>query len=312
MRAITLEKNDKKEEIKAVLTVKRLSKSYGSKKALENVDFVIREGEIVGLIGSNGAGKSTLINILVGLKKQNSGEFKYGFGDFSSKQDLGVMCQEVSMPNNLKVKEWLTMANLFYKEPYTVQEVMGLAGVAEFADKYAEKLSGGQKRRIQFALAILGKPKMLFLDEPSVGMDIESRLSFWNQLQGMVSKGTTVLLASHDLEEIESIVDRVIMIDHGKIILDETMEDIKGHSSTIIKIRTRNLNGQLKEKLQKLLDKSENIRQMHDAVELLPENLDEEISALLEMGFTYENFEVKKQGLQDLVKEKIGGELKHD
>lgn len=295
--------------MKTILTVKGISKSFGKKKALENVDFTIQENEIVGLIGSNGAGKSTLINILVGLKKQNSGEFKFDFLEFCSKQDLGVMCQEVSMPNNLKVKEWLTMVNLFYKEPYTVQEVMGLAGIADLADKYTAKLSGGQKRRIQFALAILGKPKMLFLDEPTVGMDLESRLAFWNQLQGMVSRGTTVLLASHDLEEIESIVDRVIMIDHGKIILNQSMEKIKGQSSAVVTIALGSLGEELKMKLQNILGRYKNVQQTKDILEFIPDDLGETVSKLLKMGLTYNDFEVKKPGLQNVVRNKIKGGL---
>lgn len=298
--------------MKTILTVKGINKSFGKKKALENVDLTIQENEIVGLIGSNGAGKSTLINILVGLKKQNSGEFKFDFPGFSPKQDLGVMCQEVSMPNNLKVKEWLTMVNLFYKEPYTVQEVMVLAGIADLADKYAAKLSGGQKRRIQFALAVLGKPKMLFLDEPTAGMDLESRLAFWDQLQGMASKGTTVLLASHDLEEIECIVDRVIMIGHGKIILNQSMEKIKEQASAVVTIALGSLGEELKMKLQNFIGQHKNVQQMKDIVEFIPDDLGETVSKLLKMGLTYNDFEVKKLGLQNLVRKKIEGGLSNE
>lgn len=288
-----------------VLIVNGIKKSYGSKVALENIDFRMNQGEVIGLIGANGAGKSTLINILVGLVKQDQGDFSFTFPDFVAKQDLGVMCQEVSMPKKLKVKEWLKMASLYYKFPYALNDVMEISGIKDFQDKYAESLSGGQKRRVQFALAIIGRPKMLFLDEPTVGMDIEMRMSFWKQLQKMITEGITVFLSSHDLSEIETIVDRIIMIDTGKIMLDEKMEIIKQNSSVVIQILLNTINESQKIAIYNFTQEFKVTQSKKDVLKITPPNVEGTISRLIELGLTYENFSVQKEGLEDLIRAKM-------
>lgn len=291
--------------MKTILEIQNISKSYGSTQALQDVSFSIRENEVVGLIGNNGAGKSTLINILVGLLNQDQGSVKYNIDHFLPKQDVGVMCQEVSMPEKLKVSEWITMVQKFYNDAYSLDYVLKVAGIEDLANKYASELSGGQKRRVQFALSIVGKPKILFLDEPTVGMDFGSRLDFWKQIQKMLKDGVTVLLASHDLSEVESVVDRVLMIDLGNVVLDEKVDSIRRNSSVRINILKNKLD---KDVLLKLIDFASNESGYEDGKDYIgfrPNDIDAAILKLQKIGISFTNISIEREGLQDLMEKYI-------
>lgn len=301
----TIQKKEVLVLMKEILNVSNLSKSYGSVLALNHVSFVIKQNEVVGLIGNNGAGKSTLIKILVRLLQQDEGNIQYQIEDFQPKQDIGVMCQEVSMPEKLRVAEWITMVQRFCKDSYALDYVLKIAGIEDLADKYATNLSGGQKRRVQFALAIIGKPKILFLDEPTVGMDFGSRVDFWNQIYKMLREGVTVLLASHDLGEVESVVDRVLMIDHGTILLDKDVNVIRKDSSAKIYVMKNEIEPDSLSKLIAFASKEKKFEEGRDYVGFTPVDIDQAVIKLQTAGISFANVSIEREGLVDLMKKHV-------
>lgn len=285
-----------------ILKVSNLSKSYGSNLALNHVSFSVKQNEVVGLIGNNGAGKSTLIKILVNLLHQDGGEVHYQIDRFRPKQDIGVMCQEVSMPEKIKVIEWITMVQRFCRDSYSLGYVLKVAGISDLANKYAADLSGGQKRRVQFALAIIGKPKMLFLDEPTVGMDFSSRVDFWSQIHKMLKEGMAVLLASHDLSEVEAVVHRVLMIDHGSILLDKEVTAIRQTASAKISIMKDGLNQDVLTGLTAFASQKRGFEEGRDYIGFTPDDIDEAVVKLQAMNISFTRITIEREGLEDLMK----------
>ena len=215
-----------------IIAIKNLSKSYRNKKALEDVCLTIKEGELFGLLGVNGAGKTTLIKILCGLSKKNSGEVNINGFDLDAEMDkikevIDVSPQETSVANNLTVKENLEFfANIYGYREELIKEVVETFGLAEVLSTKAKTLSGGYKRRLSIAIALISKPKILFLDEPTLGLDVFARRELWSIIKKL-RKNITIILTSHYLEEIENLCDRVAILSNGKLLLTGTIEELK-------------------------------------------------------------------------------------
>ena len=205
-------------------------KRYGKVQALRGVDLELRGGELLALLGPNGAGKTTAIALLLGLLRADSGTVQL-FGadpqDIAARRNIGVMLQDASLPPTLKVGELLRLTASYYPSPRSVAASAELAGIADLLQRPYARLSGGQQRRVQFALALCGRPKLLFLDEPTVGMDIQSRQKLWSAIRALVADGCAVVLTTHYLEEAEALATRVCVMAHGRIISQGSVDALR-------------------------------------------------------------------------------------
>ena len=199
------------------------TKKYGAVEAVKGITLDIELGEVVAMLGPNGAGKTTSISLMLGLRKPTSGTARlFGMAptDRRARSRTGVMLQESGVPQVLKVSEMIDLFRSYYPSPMPTARVIELAGLEEKAQSQNKDLSGGQRQRLYFALAICGDPDLIFLDEPTVGLDVESRRSFIQSIKGFIASGKTIVLTTHNLEEADELARRVVVIDHGKIIAD--------------------------------------------------------------------------------------------
>ncbi len=206
------------------------AKKYGSVEALKGISLDIDLGEVVAMLGPNGAGKTTSISLMLGLRKPTSGTAKlFGLNptDRHARSRTGVMLQESGVPQVLKVSEMIDLFRSYYPAPMPTARVIELAGLEEKAQSQNKDLSGGQRQRLYFALAICGDPDLIFLDEPTVGLDVESRRAFIQSIKGFIATGKTIVLTTHYLEEADELAKRVVVIDHGQIIADASPDEIK-------------------------------------------------------------------------------------
>ncbi len=203
---------------------------YGAITALEEFSLDLAAGQIVGLLGPNGAGKSTAIKLLVGLLRCQQGSVQL-FGQppqqRAARLGLGAMLQVTALPDTLSLVEQLTLFASCYPDPLTPDQALQRVGLSDLGSRRYAALSGGQQRRAQLALALVGKPRLLVLDEPTTGMDLESRQAFRQTLLAAREEGCAVLLASHDLPEVEALADRVALIGHGRLLADDTPARIR-------------------------------------------------------------------------------------
>jgi ABC-2 type transport system ATP-binding protein len=202
----------------------------GPVHAVRGVDISIAPGETVALLGPNGAGKSTTIDMLLGLLPPDSGTVSL-FGmkpaDAIKLGAIGAMLQTGSLIRYLSVRELIAMMGALFPNPYGVDEVLDLTGIADIAGRRVQKLSGGQTQRVRFAIALVSNPDLLVLDEPTVGMDVESRHGFWTTMRRFASSGKTVVFATHYLEEADTYADRIILMARGEIVADGPATEIK-------------------------------------------------------------------------------------
>jgi ABC-2 type transport system ATP-binding protein len=205
-------------------------KRYGALAAVDGLDLALRRGELLALLGPNGAGKSSAIGLLLGLHRPDAGEVElFGMDPqrIEARRHIGVMLQSATLPQTLRVRELLRLTASYYPNPRALQESAELAAIEDLLDRPYGKLSGGQQRRVQFALALCGRPRLLFLDEPTVGMDIEARQALWAAIRRLVGEGCSVLLTTHYLEEAEALADRVCVMAHGRAIHEGTVEELR-------------------------------------------------------------------------------------
>ena len=217
-----------------VASLAGVSKNYDAVKALVSVDFNVRAGEVVALLGPNGAGKTTAVKLLLGLMTPNSGKVQV-FGADPTNPDnrlrTGAMLQVGRVPETLRVREHIDLFSTYYRRHLPIADVLAAAGLEKLRDRKFGELSGGQKQRVLFALAICGDPDLIFLDEPTVGLDVEARRMLWDEIRRMVSRGKTVLLTTHYLQEADALADRIAVINQGRIIAEGTPSEIKAQTS---------------------------------------------------------------------------------
>ncbi len=211
-----------------------MNKNYGNIRALRGVDFRVRAGEVVALLGPNGAGKTTAVKLLLGLLQPNAGRARVFGGDPTNPENrmrTGAMLQVGRVPETLRVREHIDLFSSYYQKPMPPAEVLAAAGLEKLGDRKFGDLSGGQRQRVLFALAICGDPDLLFLDEPTVGLDVEARRMLWDEIRRMVTRGKTVLLTTHYLQEADALADRVAVINQGEIIAQGTPSEIKAKTA---------------------------------------------------------------------------------
>lgn len=205
-------------------------KRYGSTEALKGVDLQVQQGEIVSVLGPNGAGKTTAIAIMLGLREATSGEVSlFGMPPDSrtARSRVGAMLQESGVPDTLTVRELLGLFRRYYPYGLPVEELLDRADLREKQNAQVRSLSGGQKQRLYFALAIAGDPDLVFLDEPTTAMDVETRRAFWEQVRGFAELGKTILFSTHHLEEADDVATRIVVIHEGRVIAQGTPREIK-------------------------------------------------------------------------------------
>jgi ABC-2 type transport system ATP-binding protein len=218
------------DEDRPVAELRRAVKRYGAVTALAGLDFEVRPGEVVALLGPNGAGKTTAVQLLLGLAKPSAGEALLFGGEprgTAARLRTGAMLQVSKVPETLKVREHIRLISSYYPCPLPEREVLAAAGLEGIENRLFGKLSGGQRQRVLFALALCGDPDLMFLDEPTVGLDVEARRAFWAVIGEKAAQGRSVLLTTHYLEEADALADRIVMIGRGRVIAEGTPAEIK-------------------------------------------------------------------------------------
>lgn len=226
------------------IEVRGLVKKYSNKTAVAGIDLTVEQGEIFALLGPNGAGKTTTVEILEGYRKANSGEIKVlGFNPATKgiagqkwRNRIGIVLQSASDAADLSVIETVSHFANYYQNPKDVDQVINDVGLTEKIDSKVHQLSGGQRRRLDVALGIIGSPELLFLDEPTTGFDPEARRSFWDLIRTLKSEGTTILLTTHYLDEAQELADRVGVINNGKLIETSAPSTLGGRNSAPAKV----------------------------------------------------------------------------
>ena len=206
------------------------SKQFGKVVAVEGLDLEIRPGELLSVLGPNGAGKSTAISLLLGLEQPDKGSAQL-FGESplrtEARRKVGVMMQEAALAPELRAREQIDLVASYYPDPMSAKAAMQMTHTESLADRLYGKLSGGQKRQVQFAMAICGRPVLLFLDEPTAGLDIQAREMIWATLRRLVSEGCSIVLTTHYLEEAEALADRVAVLNKGRVIAAGSVNEIR-------------------------------------------------------------------------------------
>lgn len=216
--------------VETLAALKGVRKRFGQVTALDGLDLEVRRGELLAVLGPNGAGKSTAISLLLGLQRPDEGEaVLFGASPLSvaARRGIGVMMQEANLPLGLKVDELVAQVASYYAQPMTVAEALALSGTTALGRKTYAKLSGGQKRQAQFAMAVVGRPQLLFLDEPTAGLDVKARETMWAALRRLVEAGTAIVLTTHYIEEAEALADRVTVIAKGRCIANGTVDEMR-------------------------------------------------------------------------------------
>ncbi|MEU6098897.1 ABC transporter ATP-binding protein [Streptomyces sp. NPDC047079] len=208
----------------------RAVKTYGAVRALDGIDLEIEPGETVALLGRNGAGKSTTIALLLGLAEPDEGTVEL-FGVPPERAvragRVGAMLQEARAVPRVTVRELVSFVAGRYPEPMPIAQALRLAGITELAGRRVDRLSGGQTQRVRFAVALAGNPSLLVLDEPTAALDVEARHGFWKEMRAYARHGHTVLFSTHYLEEADAYADRILVIDHGRIVANGTGEELR-------------------------------------------------------------------------------------
>jgi ABC-2 type transport system ATP-binding protein len=281
-----------------VASLEAVSKNYEQIRALRSVDFEVHAGEVVALLGPNGAGKTTAVKLLLGLSQPTAGKVRVFGGDPTNPANrtrTGAMLQVGKVPETLRVREHIDLFSSYYGNPLPLAEVLSAAGLAKISDRKFGDLSGGQRQRVLFGLAICGNPDLLFLDEPTVGLDVESRRALWEEIRVLVQRGKTVLLTTHYLEEADALADRIAVINQGSIVAEGTPDEIKAKTSGK---RIRCVTSLSLAALRRIPGVVE-VREDRDAVEISASVAEPVVRQLLVQDATLSGLEVTSAGLEE-------------
>lgn len=293
-----------------LLDVKDLHKTYGSLRAVDGVSFAIRPGVCLGLLGPNGAGKTTTIEIIEDIQHPDSGEILYKGESRSTqfREEIGIQFQETALPNFLTVEETLTTFRSLYQDPMPLEEAIALCSLGDIAKKYNDKISGGQKKRLLLAMALINQPSLIFLDEPSTGLDPQARLDLWKIVKQVRAQGKTVVLTTHYMEEAQALCDDIAIMDHGRIIA-------RGTSVELIAEHTR---GQAVVLPKAHLDEKQTAEigmlqpHVHDAakVEITTDDVQETLQQLMARNIDLTGMTIRSPNLEDVFLNLTGRKLR--
>ncbi|HEX3966466.1 MAG TPA: ABC transporter ATP-binding protein [Edaphobacter sp.] len=281
-----------------VATLTNITKRYGNTVALDNLSLSLHPGEVVALLGPNGAGKSTAVKLLLGLIAPTSGATRVFGGDprnTTTRTRVGAMLQVARITETLRVREHLDLFRSYYPNPLSVAEILRIAQLQGVEDRFFGQLSGGQKQRVLFALAICGNPDLIFLDEPTVGLDIESRRALWQQVRNFSAQGKTVLLTTHYLEEADALAHRIIVINKGRLISEGTPAEIKRNSGG----RTIRCHTNLSREFLRALPGVTSVTFKEGAVAVTASDAETVLRAMLQRDETLSGLEIASPALED-------------
>ena len=279
-------------------------KRFGGVVALDGVDLEVRPGELLALLGPNGAGKTTSISLMLGLERPDAGTVRLLGGSperIQTRRQVGVMMQEAALAPELRVREQIDLVASYYPHPLTPEAVMEMTYTSPLARRPYGKLSGGQKRQVQFGLALCGRPKLLFLDEPTVGLDVQSREMVWATLRDLVESGASIVLTTHYLEEAEALADRVVVLAKGHVIASGTVGEIR---SLVVRKRIRCRTALLPEQVLRWPD-VQSASVDHDALEISTTNAENVARLLLNADEDLQELEIERAGLAEAFTELV-------
>ena len=285
-----------------------LTKHYGDVKAVDGISFYIKKGQVFTLLGPNGAGKTTTVEILEGLKEADSGEIfflgkcckKIGREE---KEKIGVLLQETNFIERVKVKEMVSLFASFYRKSLPVTEILETVALTEKADAYVETLSGGQRQRLAIGLALVNDPEIVFLDEPTTGLDPQARRNIWELIERLKDEGKTIFLTTHYMEEAERLSDYVYIMDRGKIIAHGTPRTLINNTGkeNVLEFSRGNLSDEQLEELKKY---SFRIAINRNQISVYASELTKSLSGLLEWArsnsFELKDFAIRRPNLEDV------------
>lgn len=291
----------------AILEVQQLVKHFADVRAVDGVSVSIEKGSCFGLLGPNGAGKSTTIEIIEGIIKQDSGKILYK-GQLAGprfKKESGIQFQSTALMDFTTGREILQLFAKLYPKPAAIDDLIQRCQLQDFIDQYATKLSGGQKQRLLLAVALVNDPEILFLDEPTTGLDPQSRRNFWALIESIKTQGKTVVLTTHYMDEAEKLCDTLAIMDHGKIIAEGTPHSLLKQHFSEHKI-------QLKETaISRHLDSiNEHYELIGDLIEIKTPNLQSSINTLLNLNIDLDSLQIRQHNLEDLFIELTGRQLR--
>lgn len=270
-----------------IMSVELLEKRYGNVQAVDRVSFSIPEGVCFGLLGPNGAGKTTTIEMMEGITEPTGGQilFRDKPIEQSFRQKVGIQFQSTALPEFITVKETLELFSAFYPNPRSLPELISLCSLDDIIERDNQKLSGGQKQRMLLALAIIPHPEIVFLDEPTTGLDPQARRNFWDLVGRIKAEGTTVVLTTHYMDEAQVLCDLVAIVDHGRLLELDTPDNLlkKHFKGALVRLPER---------------------------EIQTENLDKTMKALLAEGADLTGLSIHKPDLEDLFIKLTGSTLR--
>jgi ABC-2 type transport system ATP-binding protein len=283
---------------RSVARLHSVTKRYGQTIALDGFSCELGRGEVVALLGPNGAGKTTAVRLLLGLTSPTSGSARV-MGrdprDSEARMQIGAMLQITRVPEMLKVREHIEQFRSYYPQPLSFNQVIRLAKLEGLEERFFGKLSGGQKQRVLFGIAICGNPDLIVLDEPSVGMDVESRRGLWEQVRLLSAAGKTVLLTTHYLEEADTLASRVIVINRGAVICEGTPSEIR-HRVSGRRIRCIT---QIDPEFLRQIPGVTDVKQDREALVVTAENAEDVVREMLSRDRTLRGLEISSPALED-------------
>ena len=285
-------------ETAAVARLEGASKRYGAVLALDRVDLEVRRGEVLAVLGPNGAGKTTAISLLLGLLRADTGSASL-FGEpphaLRARCRAGAMLQTAGVPETLTVGELVALFRSYYPRPRTVADIVELAGVSGLLTARYGRLSGGQQRRVQFALAIAGNPELLFLDEPTTGLDIDARETLWKTIRALVREGSGVVLTTHYLEEAEALADRVVVLARGRVVAQGSVQQIRAR---VAQRRVRCVS-RLAETLIAQWPEVRSVARVGERIEIVTDQAEAVVRQLLFEDAALSDLEIQRAGLAE-------------
>ena len=290
-----------------ILQVANLVKRFGSLTAVDDVSFEIRQGTCFGLLGPNGAGKTTTIEMMEGIKTPDAGTILYQGEPLGAgfRYEAGIMFQTTALQEHITVREIMVQFSRFYPDSRSIEELAERYQLHEFLNQDTRKLSGGQKQRLLLAMALINKPKILFLDEPTTGLDPQSRRNLWKQVQEIKDQGATILLTTHYMEEAYELCDEIAIMDHGRIIAHDAPDALLAahFNDVVVQLRQADIPRDLGEKEFQATYRN-------DSAHILTGDVNKTIEHLLHFDIPLDHLRIRARNLEDLFLELTGKDLR--
>ncbi len=291
-----------------IITVRNLQKHYPEVKAVDGVNFQVNSGICFGLLGPNGAGKTTTIEMMEGISKPTGGEIFYK-GRRQGEQfrsEAGIQFQHTALQDFLTVRENLNFFRALYPDGLGMDELVSICRLENFLDRDANKLSGGQRQRMLLSIALVNDPEVVFLDEPTTGLDPQARLNFWDLVNSIKARGKTVLLTTHYMEEAYNLCDEIAIMDHGKVIAIGSPDELlsKHFEDVVIELPESDLGEAAEHVTHRRLEK------VTPSVEIVSKDVNVTLQTLMQHGASLSNLSVRPRSLEDLFLELTGKELR--